>query len=611
MCGIAGWMNREKELWGELPLLTEMTRTLTPRGPDSEGYFSSPHCLLGHRRLAVVDLSGGAQPMRREYNGKHYVIAYNGEIYNADDLRREMKEVEFSTASDTEVVLAAVGKWGDAAPKKLLGIFAFAVWCEEDERLLLVRDQMGVKPLFYTESKDGFLFASELKAILAHPAVEAAMDEDGIMQLLGLGPARSLEGAVFRGIYELPPAYAMTIDRKGVRRWEYWRPEAYEFTDTYERTKEKVRALFLDAVRRQLKSDVPLCTFLSGGLDSSAISSVAASAFREKGEILTTYSIDYEENDKYFRSSLFQPDSDSEWVDKTASAIGSRHKKVFLNQREVSYALPAAMRANDLPGMADVDSSLYLFCREIKKDFTVALSGECADEIFGGYPWFTRPEMIWADTFPWAQSVKERQSMLAPAFRRLPLAEYIENEYQTTLRDTPALFGEERRAARLREIMWLNMKWFMRTLLTRKDRMSMAWGLEVRVPFADIRLVELSYNIPMEMKYRGGREKGLLRDAFAGLLPQDVLWRKKSPYPKSHHPAFYRAVKERLGEIYRNPKAPLFDLVDRAFVKAFLETDGQNMQKNYYGQLMAAPQMAAYLIQVDAFLAQYRVKIIY
>ena len=610
MCGIAGWMNQEKELWGELSVLTEMTRTLIPRGPDSEGYFSAPHCLLGHRRLSVVDPSGGAQPMRREYGGKHYVIAYNGEIYNAEDLRKEMKDVPFTTASDTEVVLAAVGKWGDEAPKKLLGIFAFAVWCEEEESLLLVRDHMGVKPLFYSRTKDGFLFASEIKAILAHPAAEAALNEEGIMELWGLGPARSLSGAVFAGIRELPPAHAMKLSREGSKTWEYWRPTAAPFTASYEETKETVRALFCDAVRRQLGSDVPLCTFLSGGLDSSAISSVAAAAFREKGEVLTTYSIDYEENDRFFKASLFQPDSDSEWVDRTSRAIGSDHKKIYLKQGEVALALRAAMRANDLPGMADVDSSLYLFCREIKKNFTVALSGECADEIFGGYPWFTNENMIWADTFPWAQSVRERKSLLSPAFRHLPLAEYIKNAYEETVRDTPRIFGEDKRAARLREVMWLNMKWFMRTLLTRKDRMSMAWGLEVRVPFADRRLVELSYNIPMEMKYHGGREKGLLRDAFDGLLPKDVLWRKKSPYPKSHHPAFFEAVKRRLKEIYRNPKAPLFDLADREFVREFLETDGGNMTHHYYGQLMAAPQMAAYLIQVNDWMADYRVKII-
>ena len=611
MCGIAGWMCRERELWGELPVLTEMTRSLIPRGPDGEGYYSSPHCILGHRRLAVVDPSGGAQPMRREYDGKHYVIVYNGEIYNAQDLKKELHGTEFATASDTEVVLAAVGAWGEEAPKKLLGIFAFAVWCEEDETLFLARDQMGVKPLFYSERQEGFLFASEIKGILAHPAAEAAVDEEGVLELIGLGPARSLAGAVFAGIRELPPAHAMKLDRNGTRIWEYWRPEAKPCDRSCRELTQEVRAIFSDAVRRQLVSDVPLCTFLSGGLDSSAISSVAASAFREQGKRLVTYSIDYEENDKYFEASLFQPDADSQWVDRTARAIGSEHRKIFLNQREVADALGAAMRANDLPGMADVDSSLYLFCREIKRDFTVALSGECADEIFGGYPWFTRPDMIWANTFPWAQSVEVRKALLSPAFRKLPLEEYIASQYEDTIRDTPSLPGEEKETARLREIMWLNMKWFMRTLLTRKDRMSMAWGLEVRVPFADIRLVELSYNIPMAMKYTDGREKGLLRTAFRGLLPEAVLWRKKSPYPKTHHPEFYRAVKTRLDEIYRNPKAPLFDLTDRSFVKEFLETDGRNLRQNYYGQLMSVPQMAAYLIQLNDWLAEYRIKILH
>ena len=609
MCGIAGWLEYKEDISGNLSIMADMTRTLTPRGPDSEGIFASPHCLLGHRRLAVVDIAGGAQPMRREYGGKHYVIAYNGELYNTPDLKAELG-VAFTTHSDTEVVLAAYAKWGIRAPEKLLGIFAFAVWCEEEETLFLARDHMGVKPLFYAPMPHGMLFGSEIKAILANPEVRPQLDEDGILQLLGLGPARSLSGAVFKGIKELPPAYAMTADKNGIQTWEYWKAQAAPHTDSYEETKEKVRFLFTDAVRRQLVSDVPLCTFLSGGLDSSAISSVAASELREKGEGLTTYSIEYEDNDKYFKSSLFQPDSDSQWTDRTSKAIGSWHRRVILSSDEVAYALRNAVRANDLPGMADVDSSLYLFCREIKKDFTVALSGECADEIFGGYPWFTNEDMIWAKTFPWAQSVEERKSMLHHRFRHLPLADYIQSEYQDTIRSADALPGEEKRAARLREIMWLNMKWFMRTLLTRKDRMSMAWGLEVRVPFADRRIVEYAYNIPMEMKYKDGREKGLLRDAFEGLLPQDVLWRKKSPYPKSHHPAYYKAVKKRLSEIFQNPKARLFDVISREFVQNFLETDGKNLAHNYYGQLMTVPQVAAYLIQVNDWLEMYQVEIL-
>ncbi len=610
MCGIAGWISYRQNVAMCLPTMVKMTRRLTSRGPDSEGYYSSEECLLGHRRLAVVDLRDGTQPMKRTFRGKHYVIVYNGELYNTEDLRKELqKDMEFTTHSDTEVVLAAYCRWGKEAPQKLLGIFAFGVWCEEEKELFLARDQMGVKPLFYALRPDGILFGSEIKAILAHPGSEATLSADGVMQLLGLGPARTLSGAVYDGICELPPASMMTVNREGERVFEYWTLKAQEHTDSYEETKEKVRTLFTDAVRRQLVSDVPLCTFLSGGLDSSAISAVASEEARKKGEVLTTYSIHYEENDKYFKASLFQPDSDSNWVDFTSDAIGSRHRKVYLDSAEVADALKESMCANDLPGMADVDSSLYLFCREIKKDFKVALSGECADEIFGGYPWFTNEDMIFSSTFPWARSVEERTAMLGGAFKNLPLGEYVNSVYEDAISTTPRLSGEGERAARLRKISWLNQKWFMRTLLSRKDRMSMAWGLEVRVPFADVRLAEYAYNIPMEMKYHGGREKGLLREAFCGLLPEKVLWRKKSPYPKSHHPIYFKKVKERLGDLYDTPSARLWELIDRSFVKEFLATDGENLKRNFYGQLMTAPQTAAYLLEIEDWLRIYRVKI--
>ena len=613
MCGITGWVDWSEDLTQQRHTLEEMSETLANRGPDAKGYWFSPCAALAHRRLIVIDPKGGGQPMSRLYGERNYIITYNGELYNTPEIRQELETRghTFQSHSDTEVLLLSYIEWGAGCVDYLNGIYAFAVWNEADKSLFIARDRMGVKPLFYARRDSTFLFGSEIKALLAHPAIKPEVNSEGLAEVLVMGPARTPGHGVFRDIYELKPAHFLVYNQNGLRTHQYWTLESKPHTDDFDTTTDKVRTMVLDSIERQLVSDVPVCTLLSGGLDSSAITAVAAAAFRQSGlGQLNTYSVDYVGNEQHFRPSHFQPNSDSQWVYRMANHFDTKHHNVEIDTSELTESLEQAMLAKDLPGMADVDSSLLLFCREIKKEATVALSGECADEVFGGYPWFHNPDAINAGTFPWSRSLKDRMSIFSPQLlEQMRPEEYMADRYQTTLTQTPVLPGEDRQEARLREICYLNINWFMATLLDRKDRMSMATGLEVRVPFCDHRLVEYVWNIPWAMKNYEKREKGILRRALAGILPNDVLERRKSPYPKTHNPEYLAAVQTKLIQILDDPNSPLLPLINTTTVRKLTQMEGDAFDRPWFGQLMTGPQLFAYLIQVNAWLKKYKINI--
>ena len=611
MCGITGWIDWAENLTRHRPTLEAMTATLANRGPDAAGLWLTPRAGLGHRRLTVVDPVGGAQPMTRQLGDRSYTMVYNGELYNTAEVRRELEGLghTFHTRSDTEALLLAFIEWGPDCVRRLNGIFAFAVWDEAEQRLFLARDRMGVKPLFYAHRGSALLFGSELKALLANPLVEPTVDADGLSELFFLGPSRTPGHGVFRGVSELKPGHWLLHDQSGTVIRQYWRLESRPHEDDLEQTVETVRSLVVDAIRRQLVSDVPLATLLSGGLDSSIITAVAAQDYKAEGRgPLHTWSVDYRDNDRYFQSSAFQPNADAPFIKRVSEWLGTVHHSIVVDTPELVAALTDAARARDLPGMADVDASLLLFCREIKQDVTVVLSGECADEIFGGYPWFHQQEALTGNTFPWVRMLDERAKLLAPDLReRLHPAEYVAERYRQTIAEVPVLAGEEPLEARRREMSYLNLSWFMATLLDRKDRMSMAASLEARVPFCDHRIVEYVWNVPWAMKAADGREKGLLRRAAEGLLPDDVLYRKKSPYPKTHNPAYTRAVRAWALEILADPASPLHQLIDADAVRALAQGEAPAHGLPWFGQLMGLPQLFAYLGQMDTWLRQHKV----
>lgn len=612
MCGIAGWVNFSESLKSNSKIIKKMTDILERRGPDSEGIYESENVLLGHRRLIVVDPEGGEQPMIKIINGNKYVLVYNGELYNTEELRKSLLEEGyfFDSYSDTEVLLMSYIAWGVNCIKKFNGIFAFAIYDEEKEQVFLARDQMGVKPLFYSINNKNIIFASEIKAILANPMVKAQIDREGITELFALGPAVVPGKAIYKNILEIAPANCLLISKENVKVWEYWKVTLEENKETVEEAAEHVRLLLFDAIKRQLVGDVPICTFLSGGLDSSAISAIAAEEFRNRGKILNTYSIDYKDNEKYFKSSLFQPTSDKYWAFRMAEFIKSNHKNVVLNHKDLVLALKESTLARDLPGMADVDSSLLLFCKEIRKNFVVSLSGECADEIFGGYPWYTNEEMLNAKTFPWSRAVGMRKSILNEKIKKFNIEECAEYEYLKTLKEVPHFENEDKKNYRMKEMFYLNLKWFMVNLLNRKDRCSMYNSLEVRVPFADIRIVEYAFNLPTEIKLLHGREKGILRKALEGVLPEDVVYRKKSPYPKTHNPIYTEMVCKEMNKILSDNNSPILEIIDKKVVKEIVDTEGKSYTTPWFGQLMTGPQLIAYLIQLNIWMKEYNVNIL-
>ena len=612
MCGIAGWVNFSESLKSNSKIIKKMTDILERRGPDSEGIYESENVLLGHRRLIVVDPEGGEQPMIKIINGNKYVLVYNGELYNTEELRKSLLEEGyfFDSYSDTEVLLMSYIAWGVNCIKKFNGIFAFAIYDEEKEQVFLARDQMGVKPLFYSINNKNIIFASEIKAILANPMVKAQIDREGITELFALGPAVVPGKAIYKNILEIAPANCLLISKENIKVWEYWKVTLEENKETVEEAAEHVRLLLFDAIKRQLVGDVPICTFLSGGLDSSAISAIAAEEFRNRGKILNTYSIDYKDNEKYFKSSLFQPTSDKYWAFRMAEFIKSNHKNVVLNHKDLVLALKESTLARDLPGMADVDSSLLLFCKEIRKNFVVSLSGECADEIFGGYPWYTNEEMLNAKTFPWSRAVGMRKSILNEKIKKFNIEECAEYEYLKTLKEVPHFENEDKKNYRMKEMFYLNLKWFMVNLLNRKDRCSMYNSLEVRVPFADIRIVEYAFNLPAEIKLLHGREKGILRKALEGVLPEDVVYRKKSPYPKTHNPIYTEMVCKEMNKILSDNNSPILEIIDKKVVKETVDTEGKSYTTPWFGQLMTGPQLIAYLIQLNIWMKEYNVNIL-
>lgn len=605
MCAIAGILG----LPFDSQILDRLLCTMLHRGPDGTGSYMERECCLLHSRLAIIDPEGGAQPMCLQWGQEEYVITYNGELYNTQEIKDTLRAAghEFITNSDTEVILHAYAQWQEKCVERFNGIFAFGVWEKRRKRLFLARDRMGVKPLFYTRISDGFLFSSEIKTLLTYPGVPSVLNSEGAAQVLLLGPGKIPGSGVFSNIAELMPGCCGYYCHGKWQWWRYWQLKDREHTDSFDETVECVRYLVTDAIQRQMVSDVPLGTFLSGGLDSSLISAVCANALAERGEVLNTFSVDYKNNDQYFVPGKFQPNSDNSYIHLMQQAITSQHHWTVLTPEELIEELENATIARDLPGMADVDFSLLAFSRQIRKEVKMALSGECADEIFGGYPWYRDPEVRDFNGFPWAQNTALRAEFLNPDIAQKTDPEsFVHALYSETINGCDILPGISAQERRMKQMVNLNQVWFMQTLLDRKDRMSMACGLEVRVPFCDYRIAEYLYGVPWEFKDYKNKEKGLLRCAMEGILPMEILWRKKSPYPKTHDPKYMQIVSDQLKRLLERNDAPIYGLVDRNALLRLLDSEHP---WPWYGQLMKQPQTIAYMLQINFWLEHYKITI--
>lgn len=602
MCAISGMI-------GVTPnglTIEKMLKTMRQRGPDGEGVYREHECTLLHTRLAIIDPDGGVQPMTCRFRDSDYTIVYNGELYNADEIRNVLVKLghEFSGHSDTEVVLHAYCQWREKSLDWFNGIFAFAIWNKAEQSLFLARDRIGVKPLFYFVQNNCIVFASEIKTILASGFAPPVLDKEGVLEVMMLGPGRKPDSGVFRNIDSLLPGQYLYHQNGHIKLVRYWKLKDEENTDSFEAITEKVRYLLLDSIKRQMVSDVKIGTFLSGGLDSSIISAVCARQMQERGEVLNTFSVDYSNNDTYFQPGKFQPSSDTPYIKLMHESIASVHHWTVLTPEELDCVLEDATMARDLPGMADVDFSLLAFCKDIRQEVKVALSGECADEIFGGYPWYRDPDVRSKDGFPWAQNTEQRASILLPTISdKREACAFVNDLYIKTCNESDICTDCDDVERRMKQMVNLNFDWFMQTLLDRKDRMSMYHGLEVRVPFCDYRIAEYLYTVPWKYKDYLGKEKGLLRYCVRDLLPEKILNRKKSPYPKTFDPHYDAIMSNRLDRIMQSD-SPIFCFVSKDKLSDMLK---KSSQWPWYGQLMRHAQTCAFFVQLDFWLRHYSI----
>ncbi|MCD7809083.1 MAG: asparagine synthase (glutamine-hydrolyzing) [Erysipelotrichaceae bacterium] len=586
MCGIVTICNYQKDIRCYHDKLIEMNQLLENRGPDESGEYVSKHCMMAHRRLSIIDLNGGQQPMSYMYEGRSYHITYNGEIYNMIDIKNQLISdgYRFYTMSDTEVIIVAYIAYKEKCVHLFEGIFAFVI--DDGQKLFIARDPLGVKPLFYyVDSDETMVIASEIKSILCFIG-KAIVDKRGIKELLGLGPSLTPEHTLYKNIYSLRAGYYMYYQKHAYKH-QYFMLEDKEHTDSIKETIYKVRKYVIESIEHQLLSDVPITSMLSGGLDSSILSAIA---YQYK-QPLSTYSITYEDQDKYFKAYDYQTTQDDVYIHDMIEMYPTKHHEIVLKQSDLIDSLKEAMIARDMPGMADIDSSFLLFSKEIAKTHKVCLSGECADEIFGGYPWFYKEELYHQPYFPWMRDIDLKIDLFHENIKALNIKDYIINAYQQSLHEINTIDKKK-------QLIYLNIQWFMQTLLTRTDSQTMRSSIEVRVPFASTKLLQYLYNMPYDYMFYNNEEKGILREAFKDILPQSIIHRKKNPYPKTHSPIYLSLIEKKLEESLSDSSNILLQLFDQTKLLLFIHSHGQSFNVPWFGQLMMGPQLMAYFYQI-------------
>ena len=602
MCGILCLYNKQRDVLEDCGKFNQMLHLLEHRGPDDSRTYFDSHVLLGHCRLSIIDLKGGKQPFEYTYQDKTYRIIFNGEIYNMNELKKHLIDLgfHFSSQSDSEVLLVCFIAYREKCLNMLDGIFSFVIYY--DDQIFACRDHLGVKPLYYYLKENDLIIASEIKAILMYLG-KCVVDKTGIKELLGLGPSLSPGKTLYKDISSLRPAHYLFYDGNNCVIERYWCLQKNPHLKNYEETIQDVRYLVNQSIQRQLLSDVPISCMLSGGLDSSIITALSSQYVNN----ISTYSIDYLDQEKYFKPYDYQLTRDSDYIDEMVERYHSHHNNVVLSQKNLIIFLKQSMIARDAPGMADIDSSFLLFCKEIKRHHKVVLSGECADEIFGGYPWFYKKELYSLDTFPWIQDIDQRLDLLNENIKKLNIKDYVQNQYYQTLQEIDYL-DQSFYDTNKRKMIYLNIEWFMQTLLTRSDSQSMYNAVELRVPFASKNLIEYMYNVPWAYMYKDQQEKSVLRDAFKDFLPDDIYNRKKNPYPKTHSPFFLTYIKRLLLETLNDKNNILYQLFDIKKLKHFIE-HSETIEVPWFGQLMMGPQLLAYFYQIYVWGKIYHVEL--
>ncbi len=605
MSGITGIVTLNRKLDFEIEHISEMTKELAHRGKNIQKIKNASYGVFGCVATEYVEEPNRQIPLCKKVGDIEYTICFDGLIYNRNELKNCLKL--FGDDTDAEIVLCAYIKWGIGCLQRLNGVFAFTIWNGKNRELFMARDRMGIKPLYYTFANDTLIFASEIKGILKHPSVSAVLDKDGICEIIGLGPAHTQGVGVLKGIYEILPGTCATYNKNGFNSSKYWHLESNTYEGEFEDCLNDVKNLTENAINSQLEPmGRDMCCFLSGGLDSSIITALAAKKY---GPGVNTFSLCYKDNDSFFVPNEYQPASDDYYINLMSETYETNHRVITVDSNAIVDLLYDSMKARDLPGMGDVDSSMYFLCREMGTRYTGALSGECADEVFGGYPWFHRKEDFDAKTFPWSKNIDFRQRVLAPELKLDDYMQiYVDNKYRESIAECPACREDLPEEKRRREISYLNLNWFMYTLGARSERIGMNCGLEIRMPFCEHKLVEYMWNVPWRYKAFNDREKGLLRMCFEDLLPDEVLWRKKSPFPKTHNPEYEVIIRDMAKSVLGDKNSKINQIFNENYLKQLM-SQISDYSKPWFGQLMALPQLWAYIVQTDMWLKEYKVNI--
>ncbi|KEK23991.1 asparagine synthase (glutamine-hydrolyzing) [Bacillus gaemokensis] len=607
MCGIAGWVDWSMDLSNQKETLKNMTDAIVHRGPDAEGFWFSERAALGHRRLIVIDPEGGLQPMLYKEGIATIALTFNGEIYNYQELRIELEEKGhvFQTKSDTEVLLHAYLEWHEDCVQHLNGIFAFGIWDERLQRLMLGRDHLGVKPLFFAQRGDAILFGSELKVLLSHPLVKAEVDTEGLAEIFCLGPMRTPGHAIFKDIHEVRGGHYMLFTSNKTKTIQYWTLKSKTHTDDLDTTVETIRSILQDTVKRQLVADRPVVSMLSGGLDSSGLTSLAGNEFIRNRKTLHTYSLTFTNEEQDFKEDFLRRDRDEPWVKRVAEHVGTKHHSIELGSEKLMKNLLIPMRARDLPGVGELETSLYLLFKEMKKDATVALSGESADEVFSGYPWFHQEQFLNAEIFPWLVNYSSIADILSEDLKaKINPNRYQKQRFQEAVHEIPFLEGENDLQTKQRKMSYMFITRFLPFMLERKDRTSMMTGFEVRVPFCDYRLVEYLWNVPFDMKSIDNIEKGILRRAFQPVLPEDVCYRKKSAYPSTKDDTYLQGISDWMLNVLNDATSPILPLINVEKLRAIAKGKDEVIFGN------EARGLIDYLLQLNSWLQEYQIKIV-
>ncbi len=551
--------------------------------------------------------------LTRVLRGNRYSVLFEGRLYNREEIKEELLELGhvFLTNTDSEIILFSYLEYGYNFITKLDGVFSLAIYNFANESLFIARDRLGIKPLYYAESDD-FVFSTKIKGVLNHPNMVAKLGKDELCEIFGLGPAHSPGKTFFKGIYEIMPGHYGIYTNHEFKTYKYWDLETTIIQDSIEQSIDKARELVTLSLKKELVSDKPVACMLSGGLDSSVLSMLAS----KENESITTFSIDFEGNESNFSGTDYQPTRDSDFVVVMREFLKTNHINLYFSTKEIFDSLKDAMLAREMPGMADVDSSLLVFCKKIKEcGFDAVISGECSDEIFGGYPWYYKEHLINSSTFPWSRSIETRKNIINPNLVSSDYLEaYVENAFQSTSNNVVYNSDDEMENT-FRKTCYNTIKWFMNTLVERSVRISDMTGLDIRVPFADYKIFEYIYNV--SAKYKLGLidgndtpvEKYLLRKAFEDELPHNVVYRKKSPFPKTYDPEYTALLENTIVDIINKSTSPLLQIINVRYLYEILETKGENLKENWFGQLMTYPQTLAYLIQINMWLEEYNVEI--